>query len=91
MKEFKGTKGDWKVKTDPDYSDTYYLKGDLSPTFGESFYNAKLISAAPDLLEALQKFMSLHTDEMEGNPPSKDQWYEAYSNGERAIQKALEE
>jgi len=54
MKEFKGTKGPWEV-VGAGFNDegTYYtLNIDLI-----SKDNAKLISAAPDLLEALQEII----------------------------------
>ena len=74
MKEFKGTKEDWEVSIDDDYSDTYYIKP--SPTFAESRYNAKLIAAAPDLLEAL---ITLHERLVEAKSSNLFA-YEAYDS-----------
>jgi hypothetical protein len=66
MKEFKGTKGEWKVAKEDtlgrvmvDFSkhrggiDIWDHAND-SMTHKESYENAKLIASAPDLLEALQ-------------------------------------
>ena len=73
MKEFKGTKGEWKLRRRGNTSyDTVIFCGKCrvaeakhyndgtkdafknDPKFEEGFANAKLIAAAPDLLEALQ-------------------------------------
>lgn len=50
-----------------------------------------LISAAHDLLDALQKLVHLHLCEQEGissGMPSKEQWIEAVDEATKAIQKA---
>ena len=99
MKEFKGTKGEWKVKVGNwDYSvNIYSAKIHICHAYGrlnnddehvssveEMEANAKLIAAAPELLEALQiavKNMRLADEiEFEGE----------ISIGEQAISKALD-
>jgi hypothetical protein len=53
--------------------------------------NALLIAAAPDLLEALQKLVFLHTCEQEGitsGQPTPDDWFSAVHAAELAIEKA---
>lgn len=61
MKKFKGTQGEWKVvqlaKTDF-YNErneiTFGNDGECVAEFVHNLNDAKLISAAPDMLEALQ-------------------------------------
>lgn len=54
--------------------------------------NASLVEAAPDLLEALQKLVHLHSCEQEGlssGQPTANEWFEAVNNASDAIQKAI--
>ena len=59
-KEFKGTKGEWKIQ-EPYNTFVYGSGGKLicqikyDPFSEESAANARLISASPELLEALQE------------------------------------
>lgn len=58
----------------------------------ESEANARLISAAPEMLEALQNLVFLHSCEQEGIDsamPTRGQWMDAISKAEKAINKAL--
>lgn len=55
--------------------------------------NARLIAAAPELLEALDRLVDLIDSEgegLEGGMPTPQQWYEARNKAEAAIIKALE-
>lgn len=60
MKEFKGTSGEWKIQ-EPYNTFVYGSDGKLicqmkyDPFSEESAANARLISASPELLEALQE------------------------------------
>lgn len=58
----------------------------------EALANAKLIAAAPDLLEALLELIFLHNCEQEGlssGQPTKEQWLKAVEIAEKVINKAL--
>lgn len=79
-KEFKGTKGKWctewrngnhyihkeKSKYHREYiGQIFYLKNEENTHNSESYYNALLISKAPELLEILQRVnVSLMNDSM---------------------------
>tara|TARA_R110002167_G_scaffold284737_2_gene489867 strand:+ start:9394 stop:9705 length:312 start_codon:yes stop_codon:yes gene_type:complete len=75
MKEFKGTKGDWSVnynsysvilqKSDDVLKDVDLYRHQYTD-LRELDYNAKLISAAPELLEALQNIMDFPEDDLIG-------------------------
>lgn len=55
--------------------------------------DAKLIVAAPDMLNALQELTHLHACEQEGirsGQPTPEQWFEAVEKAGKAIQKATE-
>ena len=92
MKEFKGTKGEWTIKRQRGYDiDITNRDGDicwlgLSEFIDEvKLANAKLIAAAPELLEgclmALEAVKELN-EHQEG-------WHEEHSFLEVAINKAL--
>lgn len=54
--------------------------------------NARLIAAAPELLEALNRLVDLIDSEGEGlecGMPTPQQWYDARNKAEAAIDKAL--
>jgi hypothetical protein len=54
--------------------------------------DATLISAAPDMLKALEQLVHLHMCEQEGmssGQPSPADWYEAVDKASEAISKAL--
>lgn len=51
----------------------------------------KVIEVEVNLLEALQELLSLHSCEMEGTPPTPNQWYEAVKKGSKAIELAVKQ
>jgi hypothetical protein len=95
--EFKGTKGEWVVcDSAMTVSTTADIEGNIicdAPTaWDESMENwesnAKLIAAAPDLLEALQNLLDLcDTEDSHGRLVVKDNKKAA---ARKAISKALE-
>lgn len=61
--EFKGTKGNWRIYNDFKVGTGVKNICEIyNNTSNESKANAKLIAAAPDLLEALQKIASNSND-----------------------------
>jgi hypothetical protein len=95
--EFKGTKGKWEVSNKKTYGrqmvdlgefkgsiDIWYHNGD-SMTKEEAFFNAKLISCAPEMLEALIKMCEFH----EKNA-SYDKGDNGYYKAKQLIKKATE-
>ena len=93
FKEFKGTKGEWEVGK----SFTYLVgvekpvaryiavcDGDKDLTQDEVEFNAKLIAAAPNLLQALQELYYLVSE-----LPEEGSLIEALANAKAAIEKAL--
>jgi hypothetical protein len=57
----------------------------------EAFANSQLISAAPEMYEALQELLHLHSCEQEGissGQPTYEEWMVAYQKGIAAIEKA---
>ena len=90
--EFKGTKGEWSYETTKkghckigaddwnDFCKVYTIVGGCSDYKDVTQANAKLICAAPDLLEALQIYL---------NAGSKEQRRDASVIAKKAIEKAL--
>ena len=94
--KFKGTKTDWIKKYDSIvFIDEDFEKKDCDfykhqyEDIEEMHANMQLIISSKSLLEALQELLSLHNNEMEGIPPTPEEWYEAVKKGEKAIEKAL--
>lgn len=103
MSEFKGTIGNWRYSSEHSQvttSEKGIVEGskkicdisEYNKSFEEFEANAKLIAAAPELLEALEELLHLHSCEQEGiasGQPSFDDWIKATEKGNEAIQKAL--
>ena len=98
MKEFKGTKGEWKYSEIMNFSDTLVsyietdkkpisqLRGCLTGEEAEALANAKLIAAAPELLEALQELIYFNERTFTG---MGQDYTKMISKSEQAINKAL--
>ena len=93
MKEFKGTKGEWSISRDINYNERICIESESNGNFidcwslgfsteDEMRANAKLIAAAPELLNALQGLLDV--DEIDVHSVFK-----AQSNAQQAINKAL--
>ena len=95
MKEFKGTKGEWKLSETITFGrqmvdlgdfngsiDVWYHNGE-SITKDEATANAKLIAAAPDLLKALLEVKEILKKEW-----PKQEWDE-FANKETSFTKAI--
>lgn len=101
MKRFKGTPGPWRVADiDNCYKDVIEDANGDYVALAQARYrdkaeaDARLIAAAPELLEALDRLVDLIDSEgegLEGGMPTPQQWYEARNKAEAAIIKALEE
>ena len=108
MEEFKGTSGPWGIEqTDnrnwigPIRVNGHKVESIVCDTDREGIKdkylkindsNAKLIAAAPELLEALQKLCFLNSCELEGvssGMPSPEDWRKAFEKSESVINKAL--
>ena len=92
FKEFKGTKGEWEVEGDMIRSDVE-IAGNVICVEPEGYIpesrvnwkaNAKLISAAPNLLQALQDLYYLVSE-----LPEEGSLIQALAKAKAAIEKAL--
>lgn len=96
-KTFKGTPGPWHVSKN--YKEQ--VRADINIPIANVHSmlapsdikaNARLIAAAPELLEALDRLVDLIDSEGEGlecGMPTPQQWYDARNKAEAAIDKAL--
>lgn len=98
---FKGTPGPWSVNNyaNVDNDLGYTVAGVFDGANAPRRYadmriviaNARLIAAAPELLEALQEIIRQHDLDTESTllSPIPNRWMEAISKAEKAINKAL--
>jgi len=76
-----------------DPNEPHYERMDGILTKEECVANAKIIQAAPELLEALDELVFLHGCEQEGllsGQPTAKQWFDAVERAELIIKKATE-
>lgn len=93
VKEFKGTKGKWVWVNDNLKNDEGKLvitHPNLTSQTEKANANAKLIAAAPDLLEALQKVKELHKKHYKFHSIGQGFIEEADEVIQKAINKALD-
>lgn len=98
-KQFRGTKGKWEYTNK---SNTLFSIGSSGTTFAEVYLpfdadditeaeaNAKLIAAAPDMLEALQSIIEYWNTPQSGSLSLHDHITHSLYLAEKAINKALE-
>ena len=103
MKEFKGTKGEWKAEKPKWSNGFWYVNNELNNSgaiatcynvFGletdlETEANAKLIASAPELLEVLQEAVNIQKENY-GNGMNTHLALSSWvKRAEKAIEKAL--
>lgn len=101
MKEFIGTKGEWKVDGEP-FFDTYSNLWKQKISYNDHFYqyvmgrteeeviaNANLIAAAPLMLKALQSIAEYWNTPQKGNLSLNDHVEHSLKLAEEATNKAL--
>lgn len=89
----KHTPGHWEVEKDDktvvstsDYNIAFVV---TLPSKEETTANARLISAAPDMAEALKRLCHYANDVREdGEPPSHEDWRNAWEAARAALKKA---
>lgn len=98
MEEFKGTQGKWEVvigdDNAPDVISDIGVEIAFTPTYNddktEQWHNAKLISASPELLAAVQQLLEVY-DDQSGKVWTTSSKRRALDNARAAVNKALGE
>jgi hypothetical protein len=92
--EKKFTKGPWSISYTGDGKEALINRGDVARVnadeMEEGEYNAKLIVAAPDLLEALEIMVTMHAERKDGNILPIDMQPNHIQMAMKYIKKALE-
>lgn len=102
MKEFKGTQGKWYlqeytdaytniIRCDNGVHETLFIASTPQNNSEEARRNAKLIAAAPDLLEALQELVKQVETFTKGNIGEQEYFRLEIVIAKKAINKALGE
>lgn len=90
MKDFKGTPGPWFIADDALGNMTHVVLSKQYPFEMMSDENLSIITAAPELLSALQQLVEVHDSEG-GKQWTTTSKREALANARAAIDKALGE
>lgn len=100
MNQFKGTPGPWRVVTFQNNDEIHSAEGkcladswsyDIGSDCVASLANARLMAAAPDLLEALKHMVQCHYPDANDQIGAKEECWASIQNAQAAIGKALGE
>lgn len=95
MKEFKGTKGNWKASNSGHYNfDLCIIAEDggsvcFITNWTDKDANAKLISSAPELLKSLQHLLVHYEGQKRGDAVNLEMEEEMIKKAKESIKKAL--